>query len=474
MTNTQICFFWCLLFGIILLAPRYSVADDVSFLDKVQINGQVTAQHIFTDNRDLNTAVSDSINSQSIQPRLRMRANINQNTQAYIDINSILINSEQGGGAENDDGRIINSDDEFIELRQYWIRYRNLFDHSPLTLQIGRQRIKEDRTLWWNRDLDAVKLSYKTTLFDAFVGVGQNLTSYRTTDGDFLNDDEKRLRLFGEASWHYKMNHYFDIRALYENDYSNLETVGSNINPFDPDYEDNNLLWFGTRNSGTFDNITYRADIMGVVGEVDNLDTTFVSASARRVDGSTSNNILAWGFDGGIDIQLDTRFNPMLSFNYAYGSGDSNPNGTDGNFRQTGLQGNSSILNQSSGSLRNYGEVLRPELSNLHILSTGIGAPVSQYSDVVAMYHYYHLDEATTSFRSTSTSVALNGQNKSVGHGLDIAYNINLSDTLGWKQKGLSDTRLRLNLSGFKSGDAYGTQSGEYSARTFAEIFVRF
>lgn len=92
---------------------------------------------------------------------------------------------------------------------------------------------------------------------------------------------------------------------------------------------------------------------------------------------------------GGV-YQLPTLpLKPRLMLGYAWGSGDDSPDGsTDRRFRQTSLQGNEARL----GGLykrRIYGEVMNPELSNLRVLSAGVGmTPVPQWSVDLIWYGY--------------------------------------------------------------------------------------
>ena len=468
-----------LLAAVIFSAPAY--ADN--FSDRFTVNGQVTLQHIITENRDLSTGISETAISKSVQPRIRVKADITENLSAYSDVRALLISADDTASAEDDTGSSVSTNENFLELRQAWLKYSNFLGKPPLSIQVGRQRLREDKTIWWNRDFDAVRAEYNSTLFKGFAGIGQNLGSYRTNESDYLEDEKDRFRSFAQGEWQYIRDHFFGARFLYEDDHSGIESVGSLVNAFDRDDEDFEGFWAGARLSGQhkpkssfLGPIDYSVDLIGVAGEEDVL-TTIAGPSPvfRQVSDVNNRDVLGWAFDGSVDIALNTALNPTLTFGYAYGSGDDDMgDGTNHAFRQSGLHGNSSRLGLSSGSVRNYGEVLRPELSNLHILTAGAGIPLCKASDVNAFYHYYRLAENATSFRQASIAAPLNGTDKSVGQGLDIVFNMNLSDSFGWTIPGLQDTRLKLTASGFKAGDAFGTADGETSFRSFAELQIRF
>lgn len=463
-----------------------SAQDGAPLWKRFTVNGQVTLQHVLTENRDLGTSDADTSNTYSAQPRLRIHGDLTDKLEAYGDFRALLIKAHGGANVEDDAGRVTTVDEDFLEVRQYWLRYNELFGEIPLHLQIGRQRFSEPRTIWWNRDLDAVSLRYDSTLFEGVFAVGQNIASYRTSDGDYLEDDKQRLRVLTGLTWQYELDQYIGVRALYEKDHSGAEQVGSFVNAFDRDEEDFDLLWFGGRLAGErsymeedymFRRFEYAVDLMGVTGEEDIIGTSFYSpnTSVRRVSSVTTRDVFGWGLDASVNLYPNVTYDPVITLGYAFGSGDENMNDDESEeFRQTGLQGNSNRMGVSSGSIRNYGEVLRPELSNLHIWTLGAGVPLTAASDMNLFYHAYYLDEYATTLRSGGLSAGLNGTDKYVGQGADLVFNINLSDQFGWDAPGLRDTRLKLNVSGFEAGDAYGTADGEKSLRVFSELQVRF
>ena len=101
------------------------------------------------------------------------------------------------------------------------------------------------------------------------------------------------------------------------------------------------------------------------------------------------------GFDiGGVYTVDQQPFRPRLLVGYAYGSGDENPDdGVDRRFRQTGMQSNEARL----GGLfkrRIYGEAFDPELSNLHIVSLGIGITPAPRWSIDLIWHGYRQAQA--------------------------------------------------------------------------------
>ena len=409
------------------------------------------------------------------------------NITTYIEARGL---HSDGIATSNNDEDDDTANISFVEMRQAWVQVKNIFGVPPLSIKTGRQRFYEPRGLWWNRDLDAVKLDLDSTLTSGFIALGENQAKYRIgNDDDLERDEEKRLRFLGEISHEYTQNQEIGFRFLYEEDHSGVATIGQSIPANDRDDEDNKLLWLGLHSNGQLPtlpntnirNISYRADLMSVSGEATNITTSpGADASLRTVSATNNRNVLGWGFDGTLHIALENTLQPTLNFGYAYGSGDDgngSGNSNDSAFRQTGLQGNTSLFprGKTTGALRNYGEVLRPELSNLHILSTGVNFPILQASDVNLNYFSYWLDEAqVSSLRSSGISANLNGTDEYIGQALDFSANINIGKELKVEHYLLKNAALRIRLGGFQSGDAYGTAKNEKSYRGSTELRIKF
>ena len=119
------------------------------------------------------------------------------------------------------------------------------------------------------------------------------------------------------------------------------------------------------------------------------LDAAFVRGNVE------SRKIRGFGLDTGITlIARKFKQRPFLTFAYGFGSGDKDTqDGIDRNFRQTGLQNNSGRF----GGVVNfeyYGVLLQPELSNMHILTAGIGFRPFERASVEFVYHRYLQDHA--------------------------------------------------------------------------------
>ena len=449
---------------------------------KYRIFGELKTQFVGEENLDLGTNNDDLETAFILDSKIGAYLYPTENITTLIEARGVY--SEGVATSNNVDDENV-SDISFLELRQAWIEFDKLFGLHPLSLKAGRQRFRETRGLWWNRDLDALKLSLNSTLFNGFIAVGENQDQYRLgSDNELDGDDEDRLRILAELSQNYNQNHFIETRFLFEDDHSGTENIGQIVSDNGRDDEDYTLLWAGWRVKGSFENslpsnlqkIQYRADLMGVTGEETLVNSTAnADPNFRTVSSVIERDVLGWAFDGSFDLKLDSFLQPTFTFGYAYGSGD-NGRGDNSAFRQTDLDSNTSRFPEggSSSALRNYGEVLRPELSNLHIANAGINLPVLKASDINLNYFSYWLDNEATGLRSSSINAPLNGQDNYLGQGLDLAAHIKIGQEARISNDALKDTLLRIRLGGFQAGDAFGQEEGDYAYRGSTELRFKF
>lgn len=465
-------------FGVAFTSKTYAV-EESWFTEKIRFSVDVKYQHIHEDNADLGTRFEDSSTRFSADIRPKIFFQPTETITSYAEGRVVFT---EGSSSLDDPGL---SPESFAELRQFWVKFDDLFHLRSLALQVGRQRIREDRNIWWNRDFDAIRVRYDSTLFRGFIGIGQNLAEYRTGSGDFSEEDIDRLRIFGEGQWQLRPNQAISVRFLYENDHSETGTIGQLVDADDRDDEDLDLFWIGGRFIGDLKpniqhvkNIYYRLELIAAFGDETLLTTSRGPSDDFRVIATVRNrDVWAWAVDAAINVALDIPLNPVLTFGYTFASGDDDPmDGTDNTFRQTGLHGSSSRIHEdfSAGTMRNYGEVLRPELSNIHIITAAVNIPVLTYSEFNLIYHYYHLDNESAGLRDTGISARLNGVDKGLGHGLDLVSIIHIGTELNLSQPLLRRMFIKISLGGFIAGEAYGVGEGEFSFRTVTELKFRF
>ena len=126
----------------------------------------------------------------------------------------------------------------------------------------------------------------------------------------------------------------------------------------------------GTEPGERYGDLSYWADAAIVMGREKLLELADTAIKRKLVTSRTNRRVRGWAIDLGLRWDSPLPGQPMFTLGYAVGSGDRSPErGSDRAFRQTGLQSNDE-------EFRTYGEILRPELSNLSIPVLAVRFPI--------------------------------------------------------------------------------------------------
>lgn len=135
---------------------------------------------------------------------------------------------------------------------------------------------------------------------------------------------------------------------------------------------------------------------------------------------------------------------PRFTVSYAYGSGDNNPDDSiDRAFRPTGLEDNNGKF-FGVNRFRYYGELLRPRLSNINILTLATGYRLGKNKSLEVIYHQYRQNNANDSL-SARIRPDPDGISKDIGDELDISIGL-----LGWKH-----LEVEVTAAAFRAGKAF-------------------
>ena len=162
------------------------------------------------------------------------------------------------------------------------------------------------------------------------------------------------------------------------------------------------------------------------------------------IDGTRGDTKLgAWGLDIGTTRSIGQRW--YLTATWAFGQGDPRTgNGTDGNFRQTRMQDNNGKFGGVT-SFRYYGELIDPELANMHIATLGVGFRFTEKSSIDLVGHYYLQDEGVRRIIDSDIDQKPNGIDRELGWEIDAI--------IGWRPVRAWDFELVLGR--FKPGKAF-------------------
>jgi hypothetical protein len=368
------------------------------------------------------------------------------------------------------DRRSDRDDVSEFEVRrgQSWVYY-SFWPDAGLALQIGRQNLKEKRSWWWDVDLDAARLHFRRATVVAELGIAKEVfpVSLDDLDGNVLPEQEDVTRGFGRWKWQWANLQNLEFFWLSERDRSGTYQDSVVIREDRQDARDADLDWLGVRAIGrwkkkTLGTLFYWADAASVRGSEDLTDFAEFDDGFIEANGSRRVDVRGWAVDAGLTFRPRKARQFSFTASYAVGSGDDDPDPLrDRSFRQTGLNTNKG-KHRGVTRFRYYGELLRPELSNLQVLTFAIGRQFLSASSIDLIYHNYRQVYADTILRSARINAPLTGENRDVGDEIDLV--IGVEEWRHWELKVIGSV--------FFAGDAYGPSDREKAYR--ADLQLRY
>jgi alginate production protein len=350
---------------------------------------------------------------------------------------------------------------------QAWLYWSNVAD-SRFSVQVGRQNFRDLREWWWDSDLDAVRLHYDLPRFHAELALAQEMLPVTTLENGIDPIENKVFRVLGHTAWSWAPKHRLDGFFLYNLDHSKKHRVDKTVRPVREDANDANLVWLGLGASGerSVDRVgTVEYIVQGAwVGGTERLLTFDENGDGKNsVASRRRQRISGWGFDSVLTWETRLPGRPSVSLGYAFGSGDRKSGRKVTAFRQTDLQDNQGKFNGEK-RFRYYGELLRPELSNLHIWTAAVGFSFWRSSSLDLVYHAYRQVHASSSVRSLRLDVDPRGKRRGIGREWDAILAFR-----GWEH-------LDVIFMGsvFQAGSAFGKRSGNLAAGLSLEVSYNF
>jgi alginate production protein len=335
-----------------------------------------------------------------------------------------------------------------VERDQAWVFFDRILG-SSFGLQVGRQNFKETREWWWDDDLDAVRLYFDRAGLHAELGLARELTRVSSLQDDIDPRQQDVVRTLGMASWLWAPRQKLEAYFLHADDRSGSAPVGTRLDESLEDSSDARLTWYGLRAIGSRDfgrrgAVEYWADWAAVTGN----ETRVRYGTAGTVSTVTrigTRDVRGSAIDLGLTWESPLPLSPSLTLGYARGSGDADDSdGVDRSFRQTGLH-NNNWRYSGVNRFRVYGEVLRPELSNLAILTASVGMPLLRSSSVELSWHRYRQLSATDSLRDVRLDADPSGLSPDIGEEIDLV--------LGFREGRRLDVEVAAGM--FLAGEAY-------------------
>ncbi len=284
------------------------------------------------------------------------------------------------------------------------------YTEGSFQLRAGRQRFKTTREWMFDDTIDGVRASLNQT---DFILTAALFRERAFTENLLDQDIDKRI----DHTW-------LGVTIPKSKD---LEIGAYLLRQIDRDRNEG-VDWFGVDLGGEWEELDYW------------LQAALSRADKRGQQGS------GLGINAGGVYRLIKNPRIFAIANYAFGSG--NANDVDLGFRQTDMQDNSAKLGGVT-RLAYYGEVLDPELSNLTIVSIGLGIRPIRDASLIAMWHSYRQQHALDELRESDLSVEPNGLSRDVGNAFDLVIGYRIHPVL----------RAELVLGKFMPGPAFDTRS---------------
>ena len=434
----------------------------------VTIGGEYDLNPNFRDNLDLDK--NDPDGSVRLDQELKLEAfyPISNFTAVFLSFKGI---SESRFNVDND---AIDSTRLELSRDETWIFFDRIAG-TGFGLQFGNQNVSETREWWWDKDMDSLRLYYNRGPLHFELTGGKQIGGESTRQSIDPDDDEV-YRVLGLGSWMWNSKQRLEFYFLKQWDRSTIENEGDIIKRLNRDANDQDMAWFGGRAIGEiglndYGSLNYWADVAGVYGDEtvteygsEDSDGNDLPDSLRRVDKVYRNDVSGWAFDVGAFWTLPVKFEPTFTLSYARASGDSDPNdGHNSSFRQTGVHRNNWRFN-GVNRFRIYGELLRPELSNLGIFTSAFGIRLLKNSSIEFVYHKYDQVEAFDKLRDVNINLSPNGTDRDIGQEVNVIANFR-----EWKN-------LELGVEGavFDPGKAFGTDASGLAYSIFFDVNYNF
>lgn len=271
-----------------------------------------------------------------------------------------------------------------LKLKEIFVHFDELFG-SAWSVRIGRQSFEDERQWLFDEELDAVRVLYSADRLQLDMALArQGLWAT-----DFIKGTTEP-----SSSYYWLYGEYTVIKQLALASYTLMQQDHC---------AKTQLFFLGLRLHGDLlPALSYWLDVAHVRGEED----------ARPVRG--------WGLDAGLLYTLDVPLQPTILMSAAFGSGDTAPDDRhDTAFRQTGLHDNTAEF-LGNVEVQYYGELLNPELSNLLIVTLGLGLRPHSDTSFMLMYHDYQQHKAAPTLRDARIAAEPTGRSRALGRELDL------------------------------------------------------
>lgn len=357
--------------------------------------------------------------------------------------------------------------ESYARLRELWFEYNGFTSYPGEVLRIGLQRVRDPDGLWFDRNIEAVRWIFDTTLVQGHIGAAESFLTWRSDDSDPESNLRDRTYVFGGLGTQWTAGHFLGTRVIHAFDHGDPEEELAS-GERDPKRSERELTWIDLyMHNGYYEpraqpGWSYWADASVLMGTRE----IFMPATVTDPATSDEHDVRAWAGDIGL------RWKPGLApfqigAAYAFGSG-----GEEGDpehrYEQTGLHSNRSRFTGARAQVDRFNGALQAEQSNLHAASAYVSIPQEDW-DASLVYTKFARHRESEPVVTDGVGVQPEAQGRELGDGIDLVLAYYFQNPVGRGRSTVTATQeddnlrsnVRLRMSGFKPGDAYADDADD-------------
>jgi len=300
----------------------------------------------------------------------------------------------------------------FIALSELWVQYNGLTSYPGEAISLGRQRVRQVGSEWWDEDIDSLRWNFATTLKSFDIGIARQLFHYRSDGAPIIAEQRHRTYGFGNASVDWRPEHRVGARAVVAQDSGSAPRIGDTVDA-DSKLRNGQLNWLGLyADNGFYDPLNrtpfnYWIEANYLIGK----QTEASAGSGNVVDTRNRQDVNAYAGT------IAGRWRPFTEFPVAFGAAYTY---SSREYQQTGAQSNSSTFSGTQTLINRYNETLRAQLGNLRVASAFVS--LSFDNDAIsAIFSTLARNDGNAAITADNViaQTQANGRNH-VGNGVDL------------------------------------------------------
>lgn len=371
------------------------------------------------------------------------------------------------------DELVVRDEDEpratesYARLRELWFEFNGFTSYPGEVLRIGLQRLRDPDGQWFDRNIEAVRWIFDTTLLQGHVGAAESFLTWRSDESDPESNLRDRTYVFGGLGTQWAAGHFLGTRVVHAADHGDPEAeLASDAR--DPKRSERALTWVdlylhnGYYQPSAQPGWLYWADASVLLGTRETYTAATLTSPATREE----HDVRAWAWDLGLRWR-PTPAPVQLGGAYAFGSG-SDLGDQEHRYEQTGLHSNRSRFTGARTQIDRFNGAFQAELSNLHAASAYISIPQAHW-DTSLVYTKFARHRAGEPVITDGVAIQPEPGRKVLGDGLDLVVAYYFPNPIGRGRSTVTamqeDDNLRSNIrlraSGFKPGPAYADDADD-------------